>query len=926
MDERRAEPARLSIRRRTWPDVSPEDRDRIGQIREEAFPPAERGAHDTVARRDSPWLWTAHSADDGLIGFATALSLPTAGAAYLEYLAVRSSERGSGAGAALLAAVADDLRAEPSVRGIALEVEDPARTPPDDPLPARRLAFYERWGARPVTSLHDYSMPDLAHPGGLVPMLLLWRGVGDDTAPTPDDVARVLTDLYRRYYADVAAEGHLEEMLKRIRPAGDARLSGAALAAGNNAGAGTIGTVVQAGFVNGSITVHQTPARATIPNNLPFGVQRLIGRRAQLDRLGELAAAASGSRLCVLDGQPGIGKTTLAVWWGDTVRDRFPDGQVYVDLRGFDPTREAVTPEEAARMILGALHVPASSIPSDPDDRLALLRSTLDDRRLLLIIDNVRESGQVRPLLPRSRGCFTVVTARHRLYGLVVHHDAERVPLPPLSEEESVHLLEQRLGHHRVRAESAAVARVVAACGGHPLALSVVAARAVDDPANSLNTVVKALESKSETLDALRLADAGDLRAVFSLSYDNLSPAMAEGFRILALFPGSAIDVASAAAMTGHDQFGARETLTELVRCHLLGRTTAVHYGFHTLAHVYGLEMTRRHDAPDRRAEALDALLNHLLHAANRADRLINDHRRQVMLTPCLRPELLPVLAGRSDAMAWFTAEYDNVLAAIALATAEQLHPYTWQLAWTIPNYAYLTARLRDWIDTCADAVAAAARLGERSVEVRLRQSLARALGESGDHRTAIAEYTTALDALEELGDVPGRANALNGLADVRLRAGAFAEAFDSASEALKLYEGLGDDAATAGTFRLLGRTCQALGDPAEARRHHGLAERLYARSGNAYGLAHVADSMADLESTTGRDDLAEAHLRRAVELHYRAENLNYAARSCRRLRDLLLAIDPGHRSADLLSRAVAVLEDNRKAEAAPLIARIATP
>ncbi|MGW4116264.1 GNAT family N-acetyltransferase [Actinosynnema sp. NPDC004786] len=925
MDERRAGPARLSIRRRAWPDVPPGDRDRIDAIREEAFPPTERGAHDTVARRDGPWLWTAHSVDDRLIGFATALSLPTARAAYLEYLAVLSSARGSGAGAALLAAVADDLRAEPAVRGIALEVEDPARAPGHDPLPARRLAFYERWGARPVTSLRDYSMPDLAHPGGLVPMLLLWRGVRDDTAPGPDDVARVLTDLYRGYYADVAAEGHLEEMLKRIRPA-DASLSGAAFAAGNHAGAGTIGTVVQAGVVNGPITVHQAPARATTPNNLPFGVQRMIGRQAQLDRLDALAGAASGSRLCVLDGQPGIGKTTLAVWWGDTARDLFPDGQVYVDLRGFDPTREAVTPEAAARMILGALHVPPSSIPSDPDDRLALLRSTLDDRRLLLIIDNVRESEQVRPLLPRSRGCFTVVTARHRLYGLVVHHDAERVPLPPLSDEESVHLLEQRLGHHRVQAERAAVDRVVAACGGHPLALSVVAARAVDDPANSLATIVRALESKSEALDVLRLADAGDLRAVFSLSYDNLSPAMAEGFRILALFPGSAIDVASAAAMTGHDQFQARETLTELVRCHLLGRTTATHYSFHTLAHAYGLEMTRRHDAPGRRADVLVALLNHLLHAAHRADRLINDHRRQVALAPCLRPELLPVLAGRSDAMAWFTAEYDNLLAAIALATAEQLHPYTWQLAWTIPNYAYLTARLRDWIATCADAVAAAARLGERSVEVRLRQSLARALGESGDHAASIAEYTTALEALEELGDVPGRANALNGLADVRLRAGAFADAFDSASEALKLYAGLGDDAATAGTFRLLGRTCQALGDPVEARRHHGLAQQLYARSDNAYGLAHVADSMADLESTTGRDDLAEAHLRRAVALHYRAENLNYAARSCRRLRDLLLASDPGHPSTDLLSRAIAVLEDNRKSEAAPLIARIATP
>ena len=218
MNNRGSESGLPSVRRRDWGRVPQEDYRRIKSIWEESFPPGERSAHDTVSRRDSTWLWTAHSADGHLIGFATALHLPSAEAAYLEYLAVLPSTRGTGTGAAVLSSIATDLQAERSVRGVVLEVEDPLRTPGRDPLLARRLAFYERWGALPVASLNDYFMPDLANPGGLVPMTLLWRGLRDNSTLAPDEVARVLTDLYHGYYAHAASEGHLEEMLGRITP------------------------------------------------------------------------------------------------------------------------------------------------------------------------------------------------------------------------------------------------------------------------------------------------------------------------------------------------------------------------------------------------------------------------------------------------------------------------------------------------------------------------------------------------------------------------------------------------------------------------------------------------------------------------------------------------------------------------------------
>lgn len=206
---------RLSVRQEDWGAVPEPDYTRILAIREEAFPPAERSPEDTVARRDSTWLWVARSGPE-IVGFASVLRLESSRTAYLEYLAVDEHRRGLGTGTAILATILRDVRAEGTMRGIVLEVEDPARTPGNDPVFARRVAFYARWGAHPVRFIRDYSMPDLSIPGDRVPMLILWRPVADDDGLGRDDLIAVLTDLYRGYYAHAAPEGHLAEMIGRI--------------------------------------------------------------------------------------------------------------------------------------------------------------------------------------------------------------------------------------------------------------------------------------------------------------------------------------------------------------------------------------------------------------------------------------------------------------------------------------------------------------------------------------------------------------------------------------------------------------------------------------------------------------------------------------------------------------------------------------
>ena len=203
----------LFVQQERWADLAEQDYAQIVAVWEQAFPPAERHSEDSVTQRNSTWLWTARSADKQVVGFATAISLPTLPAAYLEYLAVDSTQRGQGTGAALLATILADLCAQAQVRGIMLEVEDPVRTPGSDPLLARRLGFYARWGAHPVRYLHDYSMPDLSSPGDRVPMVILWRGIVAGDELEREDVKQLLIDLYRGYYAHVAPEGHLDEMI-----------------------------------------------------------------------------------------------------------------------------------------------------------------------------------------------------------------------------------------------------------------------------------------------------------------------------------------------------------------------------------------------------------------------------------------------------------------------------------------------------------------------------------------------------------------------------------------------------------------------------------------------------------------------------------------------------------------------------------------
>ncbi|GAA1019976.1 hypothetical protein Aple_037240 [Acrocarpospora pleiomorpha] len=669
----------------------------------------------------------------------------------------------------------------------------------------------------------------------------------------------------------------------------------------------SVGVVVQSGAIYGDL--HLTgapPIQHVVARQLPPSTRHFVEREAEIAFLTGLVddRRPGTATICALDGAPGIGKTALMVHWGHRVKDRFPDGQIYVDLHGFDRRRPPVDPADAAHMVLVALQGPASAVPAELDARSALLRSLLAGRRILLLIDNARDSAQVLPLLPGSAECFTLVTSRDRLDGLVIRHGAHQRRLPLLTAAESRRLIAGYVGPDRAD-DRASMDGLVRRCAGLPMALSIVAAKAAVEPTRPLRSLLRDLDAANAALDALRLADASeaDVRVAVSLSYNALPAKTAWMFRTLARHPGPDLDVRAAAALTGLSLEAARNGLEDLVRRNLLAPTGGGRFAFHDLIREYGLEKARR----DRHTIALGSLLNHYLHLAHRADRLINSHRRDIPVPPCARPELVPPLHDGDDAMGVFAAEYDNFLAATRLAQRENWRGYAWQLPWTLSNYAYLTARWSDWAETHEAAVRAARQAGETVVEARLRQSLGRAYNEMGAYDDACREYNAALRLH---GDEKSQANALNGLGGVYVRLGRHARTAECAARALALYEHVGDRAGQASTLNLLGRAALGAGAPDRAVDHHRRALRLFDALGDDYGRAHSGSALATALAGLGRLEEAVEHFSAAFRLHRAVGNRYYEAEACERLAGALLLSRRVTEARTHLRHAAKLLED----------------
>jgi DNA-binding SARP family transcriptional activator/tetratricopeptide (TPR) repeat protein len=596
----------------------------------------------------------------------------------------------------------------------------------------------------------------------------------------------------------------------------------------------------------------------TVPRQLPPDTPGFAGRRrelAELDRLLTAAVGRSAPAICAVSGTGGVGKTAFALHWAHRVADRFPDGQLYVDLRGFDPAGPELDPVHAVRQLLDGLGVPVDRLPGTPEAQTGLYRSLLADRRVLVVLDNARDERQLRPLLPGAAGCFVLVTSRRPLTGLVAA-GAHAVPLGRLSADEARELLTARLGARRVLAEPGPVAEIARRCAWLPLALAVAAARAVTRPDVALAAVVAELRAAEGSLDAFESADpATDLRTVLASSHAAVSEPARRLFRLLALHPGPSFGVPAAASLAGLPPRPARALLAELAGAHLLGEPAPGRYDWHDLLHAYALEQLDGEPEPE---PATDRLLDHLVGAASAASLVLDPHRDAIDIPPPVAGVTLPdPPADHTAALDWFVAEHETLVAAVDVAAARGRHRHAWQLAWALNTYLYRQGHWWAQEHVQRAGVAAARRVGDRFGEALGLRNLALADVQLGRLAEGQRNFTAAADLLEQAGAQPAHAHTLMNLAYVVDRQGHTGQALAYLDRALTGYLAIGHQVGQARALSELAVTHLELGDHRAAAAMCRQALAIHQELNDLEGEATAWDTLGD--ATLRGGDAAEA-------------------------------------------------------------------
>lgn len=695
-------------------------------------------------------------------------------------------------------------------------------------------------------------------------------------------------------------------------------------------------------------------AESPVPWQLPAPPRWFAGRGAELARLdqaltadrnegplpsttGSVAPAAATVLISAISGAGGIGKTWLALAWAHQHAERFPEGQLFVNLRGFSPAEQPMSPEVAVRGFLDALGVGPGRVPADLDAQAALYRSLVAGRRMLIVLDNAATAEQVVPLLPGTPTCTVLVTSRVRLASLIDRHGARHLTLDVLACSEARALLAGRLGADRVAAEPDAVDDLVELCGGYPLALSITARNAATHPATSLTEIAAELrELGLEVLDH-DTDPAASLPTVLSWSLRRLTDTQRTVFALLGIAPGPDTTLPAVTALTGLPAGRARKALSALEEASLVERRPQGRYLLHDLVRAYAA--TTAHDLPaDVRNTALVRVMDFHLHTAHTANRLLDSHRPLLRLdppAPGVHPHPLPDAAA---AMAWLEAEHATLLATQRTAVALGRHHVVWHLAWALDTFHTRRGHGRDALATWRAALDAAAHLPDPATRSRthrllgrvcsrlglheeatghLHQALAlavrhqdlveqahthravaRALGRRGDDRRALDHVRQALDLYRTLGLPVWEAEACNGVGWCAARLGDFDTARDHCHAALTLCRHHHDPAGEAVALDSLGFIAHHTGDHRQAVDHYHRALTQFRALGYAYEVADTLDNLGRPHAALGQHDQARQTWQEALEL-YRDQGRDNDAERVRRQLDDLAGVPEPTRSPD---------------------------
>ncbi|MGW2827605.1 AfsR/SARP family transcriptional regulator [Streptomyces sp. NPDC001286] len=621
----------------------------------------------------------------------------------------------------------------------------------------------------------------------------------------------------------------------------------------------------------------ETPARrppyaprlAQLPADLPTFTGREAELKATLGMLPLDGSAPATLVISAIGGMAGVGKTTLAVHLAHRVADRFPDGQLCVNLRGFDPTGSVMSSHEAIRVLLDALGVPPQRLPAGLEAQTALYRSVLAERRVLILLDNARDAEQVRPLLPGSPGCFVIVTSRNQLTGLVAGEGAHPLTLNQLTPAEAHEFLARRLGAARLEREPGAVDEIISRCALLPLALAVVAARAATHPDFPLSAIAEELRDSDDSLDAFAGDDITiDVRTVFSLSYEALSAPAARLFRLLGLHAGPDLSSPAAAALAGLTPRETRGLLVELTRAHLLTEYFPGRYTLHDLLRVYAAERVRAEETPRDRDLAVERMLSWYLHTAAAAYPLITPNRNPIPLDPppaFCRPLSFTTL---DQAVDWCETERSNLVGAVHQAADSGQPSIAWQLPAVLWGFFYLRSHLGDWLDTTRTGLSAARAAQDSRGEAQALADAAAALRSNERFDEAIELFHRSIVVCRELGDMDGRLRAVGNLGDAYLHTGRLDKAVEYSRRGLALDRAVGNIWGEGIALSNLGDAYQQLGRFDEAVDCLEQALTVLRESGNRWVEGVALDVLGTVHHRLGARDRAVAYYRQALDAH----------------------------------------------------------
>lgn len=624
---------------------------------------------------------------------------------------------------------------------------------------------------------------------------------------------------------------------------------------------GTARDVVQARHVHGGVHFHGAPADPEpTPRQLPADVSGFVNRHQQLTYLRQAAIDGSGEPtvgvIIVIAGTAGVGKTSLAVRHAHQVRDRFPDGQLYVNLRGYDPG-PPVEAAEALERFLRALGIRSGGIPHSLEGRAELYRSLVAERRFLIVLDNAADARAVRPLLPGTPTCLVIVTSRSRLSALVAREGARRLTVDVLAEDEAVELLRLTMRDYRSGDSEADLRELSRLCARLPLALRIAAERASSRPHTPLSELIADLRDESALWDLLTAEEdqeAGAVRTVFAWSYRALPPDAARLFRLLGLHPGPDFSTAAASALAGIAPNRARQLLDVLVGAHLLGQEERNRYRFHDLLRAYAADQVHAEEDPELPFARLTAWYLHTAEAAVAA----SDYDHRGFTLPAPPDGVRPLVFDNHDsAIAWYERERDNLVACVQAADRARRDEVTMLMPAVLYGMYNSRHPFDEWVTTTTLGLEAARRAGNTAVEAYLLHSLGKAYTQSQRYAQGLAAHLAALALRRAAADRPGEIDSLSSAALANKRLRHLDDALDQARAALALAAGIADPDREQFAMHILGWVLTDLEEYEEAARWVEASVSLARELHNT--TAEVDVLVPAVQLRLGRGDLAEA-------------------------------------------------------------------